>query len=388
MNNKIEPLFNDEFTGDAPTKRLLSYLQSQRKRDAKIVGVYCTYAPIEIIRAFGLVPAVLCAFSNGTVEAAETVLPANLCPLIKSSYGFIITDTCPFFGIADAVIAETTCDGKKKMFELIGEYKPMHVMDLPQIPDEPEALDSWTIMIRKLMRFLETQFGNGVTQEKIEEAIRDSNIKIRLMDRVFDHVALKPPVLGWQELYDLFFLAQGMPGREMVPIFEDIIRKLETRRSQGYVYGPVNAPRVMVTGCPIAGDATKVYKVIEEAGGAIVAFESCMGMKPYMSGFKEGEEDPVRAIAEHYLEIPCSCMTPNDRRLSSIDKLIERFKPDVVVDIVLQACHAYNVESYKVGEHVRQKHGLPFLKIETDYSQGDIGQIRTRVQALLEISAS
>jgi benzoyl-CoA reductase/2-hydroxyglutaryl-CoA dehydratase subunit BcrC/BadD/HgdB len=84
------------------------------------------------MHAMGLVPATLCAFSNGTIEAAETVLPANLCPLIKSSYGFIIKDTCPFFAISEAVIAETTCT-EKKMFELISEYRPTHVMDLPQL---------------------------------------------------------------------------------------------------------------------------------------------------------------------------------------------------------------------------------------------------------------
>jgi len=119
MNNTVELLINDEYTGEPPSKRLLAYLQSKRTKGAKIVGTYCSYAPVELIRAFDLVPATLCAFSNATVEAAEAVLPANLCPLIKSSYGFIITDTCPFFGLSEAVVAETTCDGKKKMFELI-----------------------------------------------------------------------------------------------------------------------------------------------------------------------------------------------------------------------------------------------------------------------------
>lgn len=384
MNTKIEPLINDEYTGEPPSKRLLAYLQSQRTKGAKIVGVYCGYAPMELIRALDLVPATLCAFSNATVEAAEAVLPANLCPLIKSSYGFILTDTCPFFGISDAVIAETTCDGKKKMFELIADYKPMHVMDLPQLPDEPEALENWTAMIRKLWRFLETVFERTTTMDRIEEAIKDSNAKIRLMNRVFEYVALDPPVVGWEELYDVFFLAQGAPGHEMAPLLDDILRKLEERRQNGYIYGPKGAPRVMVTGCPVAGDSSKVLSIIEEAGGVIVAPDSCSGMKPYMTLFEEGTGDPVRAIAARYLQIPCSCMTPNNRRLVEMDKIIERFRPAAVVDVVLQACHSYNVESYKVGEHVQKKHGLPFLKIVTDYSQSDLGQIRTRIEVLLE----
>lgn len=319
MNAAYEPLICDQYTGESPSKRLLAYLQSQRKKGAKIVGVYCSYAPVELIRALDLVPASLCAFSNSTVEAAEAVLPTNLCPLIKSSYGFIITDTCPFFGISDAVVGETTCDGKKKMFELIAEHKPMHIMDLPQLPDEPEAIDNWTKMIHKLRRFLESVFDRSTTSERIEEAIRDSNSKAKQMNRVFDYLALEPPVIGWEELYDLFLLAQGASGYEMTPLLDEVLRKLEDRKKHGYIHGVQGAPRVMVTGCPIGGDASKVLRAIDGAGGVIVAMEACSGMKPYRSYIEEDTGDPIRALAKHYLEIPCSCMTPNDRRLDGID---------------------------------------------------------------------
>ena len=385
MNRILEPLIDDQYTGEPPSKRVLAYLQAQRSQGAKIVGIYCGYAPMEVIRALDLVPATLCAFANATIEAAEAVLPANLCPLIKSSYGFIVTDTCPFFGISDAVIAETTCDGKKKMFELIGDYKPLHVMDLPQLPDEPEALENWTTMIHKLKDFLERIFERTITDDRIEQAIRDSNAKVRKMNQILEYAVLDPPIVGWQELYDIFFLAQSAPGSEMVLLLDSIINKLERRKKDGYVYGPAGAPRVMVTGCPVSGDASKVFHAIEEAGGVIVALDICSGMKPYMSLIEEGTGEPIRTLAAHYLQIPCSCMTPNDRRLVEMTKIIERFKPDAVVDVILQACHSYNIESFKVGEHIQEKHGLPFLKIVTDYSQSDVGQIRTRVEALLEI---
>lgn len=385
MNLTVEPLLNDEYTGEPPTKRLLAYLQSKREKGAKIVGIYCSYAPTELIRAFDFVPATLCAYSNSTVEAAETVLPANLCPLIKSSYGFIITDTCPFFGMSDAVIAETTCDGKKKMFELIGHYKPLHVMDMPQLPDEPESLESWVVMIHKLKVFLEDVFGRTTTKDKIEGAIRDSNFKITKMNRVFDYLALDSPVVGWRELFDLFSLAQGATGHDLAPVFDDVLKKLEDRKKHGYIYGNNSAPRVMVTGCPIGGDAFKIFRAIEDAGGVVVAIEACSAMKPYMSYIDEGSDDPIRSLAKHFLRIPCACMSPNTGRLDAIDRLIERFRPQAVVDVVLQACHLYNVESYKLGNHIQKRHGLPFLKIETDYSQGDVGQIKTRIQALLEM---
>jgi benzoyl-CoA reductase/2-hydroxyglutaryl-CoA dehydratase subunit BcrC/BadD/HgdB len=384
MNAKPEPLIQDEYTGEPATKRTLAHLQKKREEGKKIAGIYCSYAPAELIRAMDIVPAGLCAFSNKTIEAAEAVLPANLCPLIKSSYGFIITDTCPFYGVSDVIIGETTCDGKKKMFELISERKPTHIMDLPQLPDEAEALSNWTLMIRKLQKFLEDVFKTQATDEQIEAAIKDTNSKNKLIRNVIGFAALNPLVVGWQEIYDLTHLSHGATGKEMEPILIEAINKLEERRASGYTYGPDGAPRVMVTGCPVGGDAQKVLNIIEETGGVIVALEACSGYKPFMLDIEEDTEDPVRALAERYLKIPCSCMTPNTRRLTEISRMIDTFKPDAVVDIVLQACHSFNIESYKVGEHVQKNHGLPFLKIVTDFSQSDVGQIRTRVEALLE----
>jgi benzoyl-CoA reductase/2-hydroxyglutaryl-CoA dehydratase subunit BcrC/BadD/HgdB len=384
MNTKTKPLINDEYTGEPATKRVLAHLQAKREEGKKIAGVYCGYAPAELIRAMGIVPATLCAFSNATIEAAETVLPANLCPLIKSSFGFIITDTCPFYGISDAVIGETTCDGKKKMFELITDRKPTYIMDLPQLPDEKEALANWTVMIRKLQTFLETTFKVRATDEQIEVAIKDTNRKNVMVRKVMDFAALTPPVVNWQEMFDLTTLCQGSTGKEAAPVLSEALGILEERRAAGYAYGPGGAPRVMVTGCPVGGDAQKVFKIIEEAGGVVVALDACSGFKPFMMDIEEDTKDPVRALAERYLKIPCSCMTPNTRRLTEMTRIIDKFRPDAVIDVVLQACHSYNIESHKVGEHVQKNHGLPFLKIVTDFSQSDVGQIRTRVEALLE----
>ena len=384
MKPGVEPLVNDGFAGEA-TKRTLSYLQAQREKGKNIVGIYCGYAPLEIIRAMGAAPAVLCAFADKTIPAGEEVLPANLCPLIKSSYGFIKTDTCPFFAISEAVIAETTCDGKKKMFELIADIKPMHVMDLPQLPDQAEAMANWTVMIKKLKGFLEKTFDKIIDDGDVEKEIAATNEKNRLMNAIFDFAALTPTPVSWLELYDLTYLGQAATTQDMLPILEETIAKLEKRVAGGIYHGDKNSPRVMVTGCPVGGDATKVFKIIEEAGGVVEVLDSCTGMKAYNGAIAENTADPYAALSRRYLDLPCSCMTPNSRRLAELDRMIERFKPDAVIDVVLHACHSYNVESHKIKEHVTGKHKMPFLKIETDYSQSDVGQIRTRVEALFEM---
>ncbi len=176
----MDPLINDRFT-NKPNERILDSIIWKRNIGLPVVGIYCAYAPLELVRAIGAVPACLCAFSRKTIEEAETVLPGNLCPLIKSSFGFIKTDTCPFYALSEAIIGETTCDGKKKMFELIRHIKPTHIMDLPQKPDEPEALFAWTTMVHKLKTFLEQTFGKELTDDSIEFEIRETNRKNRLI---------------------------------------------------------------------------------------------------------------------------------------------------------------------------------------------------------------
>lgn len=171
---------------------------------------------------------------------------------------------------------------------------------------------------------------------------------------------------------------------EIIPLLETLLTKLENRVADRTYFGRPDSPRVLITGCPIGGDAAKIFRIIEEAGGVVVALDACTGMKAFTGDIEENTSDPISAIAARYMKIPCACMTPNEGRLRSLSDMIERFKPDAVVDFILQSCHAYNIESYKIGNHVIENHGLPFLKVESDYSDGDIEQLRTRVEALFE----
>ncbi|MDY0188400.1 MAG: double-cubane-cluster-containing anaerobic reductase [Syntrophus sp. (in: bacteria)] len=379
----IPPLIENARIAD-PIRRFLEYVLNKREQGNPVVGLYCGYAPVELIRAMGAVPVSLCSASQWTIPTAEEILPANLCPMIKSSFGFIRTNTCFFYAASDAVIGETTCDGKKKMFELIAHLKPTFIMDLPQLPDDAEVLDRWRESVLKLRDFLEKTLQTSLSADRLEAEIRETNRKNRLMDRFFAYLACRPIPVSWREIYDVITLEHVANGDEFQDLIEKISSGIDQRIALGQCFGTFSSPRILVSGCPVGGDACKVLQIIEEAGGVVVAMEACSGMKNYFVRITEESGDPLRAVAESTLSIPCSCMTPNRRRLDLLDKMIARFSPDAVIDVVLHACHAYNVESHKIRKHVQKKHGLPCLKIETDYSKGDIEQIRTRVEALFE----
>jgi benzoyl-CoA reductase/2-hydroxyglutaryl-CoA dehydratase subunit BcrC/BadD/HgdB len=379
------PLFQDEFQ-DFPLKRALSQVIMKRESGSKVIGAYCSYAPVEIIWAMGGVPAILCAFSNTPIPKAEETLPVNLCPLIKSSFGFIELKTCPFFELTDAVVGETTCDGKKKMFELIEKYRPLYVMDLPQCPTNEGAVTYWRHSINGFKKFLEEKFDTTIPNDAIEESIKDCNRKNRLVEKIFEFGACKPSVITWQELYAVSTYAMVSNGDATISKLLEIIASLTERREQGVFCSKEDAKRVLITGCPVGGDVLKVLKIVDEEGASIVGLDSCTGLKPYVGSIEEDSGDPLMAIAKRYLQIPCACMTPNTGRFDVLKKQVDSLKPDLVIDLVLQSCHTYNVEAVMVESFVRGDLGTNYLKVVTDFSQQDLGQLKTRIAAALEMN--
>ena len=113
------------------------------------------------------------------------MLPKSTCPLIKASVGARLGRTCPFFRIADMYVGETTCDGKKKAYEILGEDVPMYIMDVPQMKREKDIL-KWMDEIAAFARKVEEFTGNTITVEKLNEAIRIVNEKRKALARVYN----------------------------------------------------------------------------------------------------------------------------------------------------------------------------------------------------------
>jgi benzoyl-CoA reductase/2-hydroxyglutaryl-CoA dehydratase subunit BcrC/BadD/HgdB len=365
-------------------ERFLLEADSLRQAGAKVVGVYCTFAPLELIRAAGAVPVGLCGKRQDPIAAAEAHLPANLCPLIKSSYGYALTDTCPYFAASDLLVGETTCDGKKKMFELMGRLKPMQVMQLPHACG-PEQLDYWLLALRGLQGFLEQHTGVRVTEDALAQEIRLGNQVRRQLLGIAAFNALPAPLLTGAQMMTVmesrgFVVDQAAYLRDL----QALAAELGEMARAGRAALPASAPRVLLTGCPVGKGSEKVLKLVEELGGAVVCQENCTSLKP-LDLIVDEQGDPLRALAERYLRTPCSCLTPNQGRLDLIDRLVRQYRVAAVVDLTWHCCHAYNIESTILREHLRQGSGLPLLHLETDYSEGDTGQLRTRIEAFLEM---
>ena len=349
-----------------------------------VVGQFCTYTPLEIFMAADLVSVGLCSTSDETIPEAEKVLPSNLCPLIKSSYGFAITDKCPYMYFSDLVVGETTCDGKVKMYELLGQDKNVHILELPRRQDTPEAQALWRAELVRLKERVEHDFGVTITDEKLQEAIRQRNIERKLLKELYElSVMTPPPITGLRQLQILFGAQFKFNWEQKVAEIREAIDNIRAEYDAGERPVPETAPRILITGCPMGGVTEKVVKVIEDAGAVVVAFENCTGAKQMDRQCRE-EGDPLTNIADHYLQIGCSVMTPDRNRFELLDRLCEQFKVDGVVEMTLQACHTYAIEAHTVKAHLQEKN-IPYLQLETDYGTADIGQLSTRSGAFVEM---
>ena len=366
-------------------QRQKSFLAVKQLKDKGIpvIGSYCTYFPKEIAMAMGAATVSLCSTSDETIPAAEKDLPRNLCPLIKSSYGFAKTDKCPFFYFSDVVVGEMTCDGKKKMYEYMGEFKEVFIMELPQ-SQKAEVLDLWKAEILRFKEYLEEKFEVTITEEQVREAVKLENKVRTSLKNLYGVMRHDPAPIKGGDLFKVLYGSGFKFDRKAIPAEIEAMReKIEKEYEEGKRLDKM--PRILITGCPIGGATEKVIRAVEDNGGVVVAFENCNGAKSFDKLVDEENPDVYDALARRYLNIGCSVMTPNPNRLDLLDRLIDEFKVDGVVEMTLQACHTYNVESLAIRKFVNEKKGIPYINVETDYSQADIGQLNTRIAAFIEM---
>ena len=221
------------------------------------------------------------------------------------------------------------------------------------------------------------------TAEILKEAIKNCNEDRSLLKEFHELGRLKPSVIKG---FDIFNVLNGanytFDKKEMREKVRNTISEVKTKYEKGEFLP--EGPRILVTGCPIGGVANKVINAIENTGAIVVALENCQGYKELHENVDE-TIDPVEAIAKKYLNIPCSVMTPNNMRIEILKDMIDEYQVDGVIDMTLQACHTYAIEGHNIKKILVGDKKTPYMNLETNYSTSDEGQIKTRVEAFVEI---
>ena len=355
-------------------------LLKAKESNRKIIGTYCVFVPEEIIIALDAICVGLCAGAEIGYEHAERYLPRNICPLIKSFFDFTLAKVCPYVEACDLLVGETTCDGKKKAYEIFSEIKNLYTMEIPQLKNTHD-LSLLFEEYKNFAKFLENFTKKKLSFKNLKKAIEIVNRKRRVLMKLMEIRIKNPECISGKDALLINQISLYDDPVRFSEKLEELNRELESRENK------LNKPKILISGCPMAIPNWKIPHIVESLGGIIVSEESCIGLRNIrheVSTSGETVEDLIKNIAERYFKIDCACFTPNKERLENIKNLAENSNIDGIIHYSLQFCTPYLMEEYKVEKEIEDM-GIPILKIETDYSQEDVGQLKTRIQAFLEM---
>jgi benzoyl-CoA reductase/2-hydroxyglutaryl-CoA dehydratase subunit BcrC/BadD/HgdB len=360
-------------------------IMARKAAGAKFVGTFCIYVPEEILIALDAIFLALCGGTAVTIPYAEKEFPRNMCPLVKSTLGLAFSKTCPYGPLEDLAVGETTCDAKKKTWDVLGKEGGFHVLEVPQ-KKSPAGRRLWLEEVRAFAVRIEELTGRKLDAEKLAGAVRLMNRKRRALARLHDlRKGDRPPISGTDALVVMQASLIDDPGR-FAEAVERLNEELAVRSAAGVSPFAPGVPRIMVSGCPSVLGNWKIHHLIESAGAAIVVDETCTGTRYFTGEVRETEgglDAQLEAVAERYLGVDCSCFTPNFERIENVVRLAGEYRAGGVLQYILHACHTYNVEAINVAEALKAA-GIPSLKIETDYSEEDAARIGIRLEAFLE----
>lgn len=357
-------------------------IYEHRQKGGKSIGTFCIYVPDEIAIAAGVVAIPLCGGSVWAIPHADKMLPRDICPLIRSTFGMALSGTCPYKKLKDFAVGETTCDAKKKVWDLFG----FKVLEVPQKKNTTDT-KLWLAEVFEFKKMIEELAGAPLDTGKIADAIRLMNRKRLALQRINEFRKLpEPPISG----LDALLVSQVALNQDINAFIADaevLADELQDRADRGASAYKEKGIRILMAGSPSPLGYAKIHYIAESSGLRIVADESCTGSRYFRTLVDESPQDMdgmLKAIADRYFTIDCSCYSPNTERLDNIMQLIDDYQIQGVIHHVLQYCHTYNIEARAI-ERALKKKGIPSLIIETDYSSEDEGQIRTRIEAFKEM---
>ncbi len=362
-------------------------LMDEKAAGKKVIGSFCVFVPEEIVLAADATLVGLCAGADFAVEKVEKYLPRNTCALIKSAFGFKLGKVCPYLESADMIVGENTCDGKKKAYETLNNLVPnLYVMDLPQV----KSIKGRSLLKAEYWRFknaVEKLTGIKINTQRLLKGIEIVNNNRRAIYRLSAlRKAVPAPVSGLDALLanQVFFYDNPVRFTESVnKICDELEKRIQNREG---VF-PEKTPRILISGCPMAVPNWKLPWIIETSGAVIVGEESCVGergTRNLTDNTGSTVEELMEAVIDRYFKIDCAIFTPNSDRFEHIVEMARDYKADGVIHYGLQFCQPYLMESMLIQKALEEKN-IPVFRIDTDYSMEDIGQLKTRVEAFIEL---
>lgn len=386
---KAMKFFDEMADYDSPR---IEELKKFKEKGGKIVGTLCVFAPNELITASGAKVVRLCSGYYDAIHPANELLgDAGLCPLVKATLGNKMVESDPLFELVDLVVAPATCDGKMKLGEILSDFVPVLMLNVPRVKTGDTTAKMWIEEMKFMMRRLEDLTGRKIKAKHLSNAIKKYNEAVKLWGQLTDTRKADRVSMWGRDMTLVSQLALIADLDDWNKNVRALIKEVKEMQAKGEFVGRPQSPRILLAGSPIIWPNWKIPNLVEESDGVIFMDELCSSTRLLQDPIviDEGSKNSMlRAIAERYLfPCTCPCFSPNDERIIRINNLVDEYKLDGMLYHVLRGCHLNNLEASRIDQALR-KRGVSVLKIESEYDEGDVEQIRTRIEAFLEMIKS
>ncbi|MBC3803306.1 2-hydroxyacyl-CoA dehydratase [Acetobacterium fimetarium] len=360
----------------------------EQPTDTKIVGTYCVMVPQELIYAAGAQPVKLCSGSYSAFAIGDDLVPRDACPLVKSVMGFQAMGVMPVYEDCSLMVVPITCDCKKKMAGMLAERVPTYSLHVPTSKSDDDDMEQVVSEFYQLIPALEAVTGQAITCDSLARSIDGMGFAQYQMSQFAAYKKHVPALIQGTHAMALMNAFSYMPVDRFSEQLHRLNQELGRRQKEKQFVSMDKQPRIMVTGSPIIFPNIKIPLLIEEMGGILVGDETCMGERALYDPtvvVDQSFDGLLRSLANRYTR-PCTCPTfvDNSQRIYRIKQMIADHQVQGVVYHVLRGCLVYDFEYQTLEEELGQL-GIPVIRVESDYNEEDIEQLRIRIEAFIEL---
>ncbi|TYC88140.1 2-hydroxyacyl-CoA dehydratase [Acetobacterium wieringae] len=356
--------------------------------DTKIVGTYCVMVPNELIYAVGAQPVKLCSGSYTAFAIGDDLVPRDACPLIKAVMGFQAMEVMPIYDDCALMVVPITCDCKKKMAGMLKQRVPTYALHVPTAKSEDRDMEQYVQELYQLIPELEAVTGQTISYQSLAESIDAMGFAQYQMSKFNEFKKHVPALIKGTHAMALMNAFSYLPVAQWSQQLHRLNQELARRKKDKHYVSKDKQPRIMITGSPVIFPNIKIPLLIEETGGILVGDETCMGERSLYDPtvvVDQSFDGLMRSLANRYTR-PCTCPTfvDNSQRIYRIKQMIADHQVQGVVYHVLRGCLVYDFE-YQTLEDELGKLGIPVIRVESDYNEEDIEQLRIRIEAFIEL---
>ncbi len=364
--------YNDSFPDSA---RIAEFKEKGRR----VFGWLCTYIPEELIHAAGALPIRVTGYSQEKeLEDGTAFLYGNTCSFSRSCLQMAIDKKLDFL---DGLIGGSTCDGARRLYDQWTMFLGVpfsHMVTVPRKYNEG-ACALYCGQIAQLKERLEEYLNVTITDSALEKSIELYNRSRTLMRGLYELRKLQSPPVSGADVMEIANASYRMPKETFNDYMEILLAQLEhtSKKYEGRA-------RIMLAGSIMTNP--EFVRSIEEVEAVVVIDELCTTTRYWSDPVVlDGSRSPLEALGWRYINnYPCARMVPCDERFDRIIDSIRNYRVDGVISQTIRYCVPYAHDLPLLTERL-QAEGIPSLSLDLEYGSSGSGQIRTRVQAFIEM---